>query len=101
VLQEEKASVMLENVKLQERLRQFETLEEPGTGAIHRYKEARKQLDAAKDEMFRMETCKITNLKASDDDVYLLLIINILDIAHYSSSLKPQHFGNWLDSFFI
>jgi protein HOOK3 len=59
VLQEEKASVVIENVKLQERLRQFETLEDPGSGAIHRYKEVRKQLDAAKDEMFRLETCKI------------------------------------------
>jgi protein HOOK3 len=69
VLQEEKASVVLENKKLQERLRQYETSGDPGTGAIHRYKEARKQLDAAKDEIFRMETCKIPNLKASDSDV--------------------------------
>jgi hypothetical protein len=59
VLQEEKASVVLENLKLQDRLRQFEALEDPGTGTIHRYKETRKQLDALKEKMFRIETCKI------------------------------------------
>jgi protein HOOK3 len=59
VLQEEKASVLLENHRLQERLYEFETLEDPGTGTVHRYKETRKQLDALKEEMFKIETCKI------------------------------------------
>ena len=59
VLQEEKASLQLENLRLQDRLSQFEGLEEPGTGTIHRYKETRKQLDALKEEMFKVETCKI------------------------------------------
>jgi hypothetical protein len=60
---------MLENLKLQDRLRQFETLEDPGTGIIHRYKETRKQLDALRDKMFTVETCKIPNLNVSDDGV--------------------------------
>lgn len=59
MLQEEKASVLLENHRLQERLYEFETLEDPGTGTVHRYKETRKQLDALKEEMFKIETCKI------------------------------------------
>lgn len=62
--------MVLENLKLQDRLRQFEALEDPGTGTIHRYKETRKQLDALKEEVFRIETCKIPNLKVSDDDVF-------------------------------
>jgi hypothetical protein len=85
VLQEEKASIVLENVKLQERLHKFETSENLDTDAIHRYNEARKQLDAAKCEMFTMETCKIPNLKA----MMYKYFINILDIAHYYNSLKP------------
>jgi len=59
VLQEEKASVLLENLRLHDRLSEFEGLEEPGTGTIHRYKETRKQLDALKEEVFKVETCKI------------------------------------------
>jgi hypothetical protein len=86
--------VVLENAKLQDRLRQFETLEDPATGTIHRYKETRKQLDALKDELFRIETCKIPNVKGSNDDVPLLLITDILNVSQYSSSLKVQHFGN-------
>ncbi|KDR07771.1 Hook-like protein 3 [Zootermopsis nevadensis] len=58
VLQEEKASVVLENQRLQERLYVFETLEDPGTGTVHRYKETRKQLDALKEEMFKVETTR-------------------------------------------
>ncbi|PNF37389.1 Hook-like protein 3 [Cryptotermes secundus] len=58
VLQEEKASVVLENLKLQDRLRQFEALEDPGTSTIHRYKETRKQLDACKEKIFRIETSR-------------------------------------------
>lgn len=58
VLQEEKASLQLENLRLQDRLSQFEGLEEPGTGTIHRYKETRKQLDALKEEMFKVETSR-------------------------------------------
>jgi protein HOOK3 len=59
VLQEEKASVFLENRRLQDRLSEFEALEDPSTGTIQRYKETRKQLDALKEEMFKVETCKI------------------------------------------
>jgi regulator of replication initiation timing len=59
VLQEEKASVLLENLRLQDRLSEFEALEVPGTGTIHRYKETRKELDALKEEIFKVETCKI------------------------------------------
>jgi hypothetical protein len=62
--------MLLENVKLQDRLRQFEALEDPGAGTIHRYKETRKQLDALKEKMFRIETCKAPNLKGSDEDVF-------------------------------
>ncbi|XP_069694315.1 protein Hook homolog 3-like [Periplaneta americana] len=58
VLQEEKASVVLENQRLQDRLRELEVLEGPGTGTIHRYKETRKQLDALKEEMFKIETSR-------------------------------------------
>jgi len=58
VLQEEKASLQLENLRLQDRLSQFEGLEEPGIGTIHRYKETRKQLDALKEEMFKVETSR-------------------------------------------
>ena len=58
LLHEEKASVLLENRRLQERLKEFETLEDPGSGSIHRYKETRKQLDTLKEEMFKIETCK-------------------------------------------
>jgi hypothetical protein len=46
-------------------------LEDPGAGTIHRYKETRKQLDALKEKMFRIETCKIPSLKVSDDDVFI------------------------------
>jgi len=59
VLQEEKVSLQRENLRLQDRLSQFEGLEEPGTGTIHRYRETRKQLDVLKEEMFKVETCKI------------------------------------------
>jgi hypothetical protein len=59
VLQEEKASVLLENLRFQDRLSEFEGFEDFGTSTSHRYKELRKQLDAVKEEMFKVETCKI------------------------------------------
>ncbi|PSN52024.1 Protein Hook 3 [Blattella germanica] len=58
LLQEEKTSVFLENRRLQERLKEFETSEDPGTGTVHRYKETRKQLDILKEEMFKIETSR-------------------------------------------
>lgn len=58
VLQEEKASVLLENTRLQDRLSEFEGLEDPGTGTVHRYKETRKQLEALKEEVFKVETSR-------------------------------------------
>ncbi|KAJ9584697.1 hypothetical protein L9F63_020958, partial [Diploptera punctata] len=58
LLQEEKASVLQENRRLQERLKEFETLEDPGSGSVHRYKETRKQLDTLKEEMFKIETSR-------------------------------------------
>jgi hypothetical protein len=51
--------MLLENQRLQDRLFEFEGLEGPGTGTIQRYKETRKQLDALKEEMFKVETCKL------------------------------------------
>lgn len=57
-LQEERTSVLLENRRLQDRLSQFEGSEDPGTGTIHRYKEIRRQLDALKEELFRVETSR-------------------------------------------
>lgn len=58
LLQEEKASVQQENNRLQERIREFETLEGPIPGSGHRYKELRKQVDFFKEELFKIETCK-------------------------------------------
>ncbi|GLG93634.1 Uncharacterized protein GBIM_00989 [Gryllus bimaculatus] len=55
LLQEEKGSVLMENKRLHERLKEFENLDDPsGTG--HRYKELRKQVDVLKEELFKMET---------------------------------------------
>ena len=48
--------MLLENMRLQDRLSE---IEDPGIGTIHRYKETRKQLDALKEEVFKVETCKI------------------------------------------
>jgi len=59
VLQEEKASVLRENMRLQDRLSQFEGSEDPDTRTIHRHQETRRQLDALRDEVFKLETCKI------------------------------------------
>jgi hypothetical protein len=59
VLKEEKDSMLLKNQSVQDRLFEFEGLEGPGTGSIHRYNETLKQLDALKKEMFEVETCKL------------------------------------------
>ncbi|XP_066996837.1 protein Hook homolog 3 [Anabrus simplex] len=58
LLQEEKGSVLLENKRLQERLREFENLEDPASGTGHRYKELRKQVDVLKEELFKIETSR-------------------------------------------
>ncbi|KAL0133742.1 hypothetical protein PUN28_001009 [Cardiocondyla obscurior] len=56
LLQEEKAALIIENKKLQERLDEFENPEE--SGSIHKYSGLRKQMDALKDELFKMETTR-------------------------------------------
>jgi len=56
LLQEEKAALIVENKKLQERLDEFENPEE--TGSILKYSGLRKQVEALKDELFKMETSR-------------------------------------------
>ncbi|KAJ8885571.1 hypothetical protein PR048_011769 [Dryococelus australis] len=56
LLQEEKTILHMENVKLQDKLKEFETLEDSSVGSGHRYKEMRKQNDTLKEEMFKIET---------------------------------------------
>ncbi|XP_015599501.1 protein Hook homolog 3 [Cephus cinctus] len=56
LLQEEKASLMVENKKLQDRLEEFENPED--TGSSLKYSGLRKQVEALKDEMFKMETSR-------------------------------------------
>lgn len=56
LLQEEKAGVITENKKLQERLDEFENPEE--SGSIIKYSGLRKQVEALKDELFKMETSR-------------------------------------------
>lgn len=56
LLQEEKAALITENKKLQERLDEFENPEE--SGSILKYSGLRKQVEALKDELFKMETSK-------------------------------------------
>ncbi|XP_066595335.1 protein Hook homolog 3 isoform X2 [Prorops nasuta] len=57
LLQEEKAALILENKKLQERLDEFENPED--SGSILKYQNSfRKQVEALKDELFKMETSR-------------------------------------------
>lgn len=56
LLQEEKAVLMVENKKLQERLDEFENPEE--SGSILKYSGLRKQAEALKDELFKVETSR-------------------------------------------
>ncbi|XP_031827308.1 hook microtubule tethering protein [Nomia melanderi] len=56
LLQEEKAALVAENKKLQERLDEFEYPEE--TGSILKYSGLRKQVEALKDEIFKVETSR-------------------------------------------
>lgn len=56
LLQEEKAALIAENKKLQERLDEFENPEE--SGSILKYSGLRKQVEALKDELFKMETSR-------------------------------------------
>lgn len=55
-LQEEKVSLIMENKKLQQRLEEFENFEESGSSL--KYSGLRKQVEALKDEMFKMETSR-------------------------------------------
>ncbi|XP_012540735.1 protein Hook homolog 3 [Monomorium pharaonis] len=56
LLQEEKAALIAENKKLQERLDEFENPDE--SGSILKYSGLRKQVEALKDELFKMETSR-------------------------------------------
>jgi len=56
LLQEEKTALIAENKKLQERLDEFENPEE--SGSILKYSGLRKQVEALKDELFKMETSR-------------------------------------------
>ncbi|XP_070164558.1 protein Hook homolog 3 [Polyergus mexicanus] len=56
LLQEEKAALIAENKKLQEQLDEFENPEE--SGSISKYSGLRKQVEALKDELFKMETSR-------------------------------------------
>ncbi|CAK9806253.1 Protein Hook homolog 3 [Anthophora quadrimaculata] len=56
LLQEEKAALVAENKKLQERLDEFENPEE--SGSILKYSGLRKQVEALKDEIFKVETSR-------------------------------------------
>ncbi|XP_063219219.1 protein Hook homolog isoform X2 [Bacillus rossius redtenbacheri] len=58
LLQEEKTILHMENVKLQDKLKEFETLEDSSVGSGHRFKEMRKQNDTLKEEMFKIETAR-------------------------------------------
>lgn len=55
LLQEEKAALMTENKKLQERLDEFEN---PESCSIFRHSGLRKQVEALKDELFKVETSR-------------------------------------------
>lgn len=56
LLQEEKASLIAEAKKLQDRLDEFENPEDSGSSL--KYSGLRKQLESLKDEMFKMETTR-------------------------------------------
>ncbi|XP_034234433.1 protein Hook homolog 3 [Thrips palmi] len=57
LLQEEKASILQENRRVQERLRQLEA-EEANIGSGNRLQELRKQLDSVKEELYKVETAR-------------------------------------------
>lgn len=56
LLQEEKAALIVENKKLQERLDEFENPEE--SGSILKYSGLRKKAEELKDELFKVETSR-------------------------------------------
>ncbi|KAK3913406.1 Protein Hook-like protein 3 [Frankliniella fusca] len=57
ILQEEKASLLHENRRAQERLRQLEA-EEASVGSGNRLQELRRQLDSLKEELYKVETSR-------------------------------------------
>lgn len=57
LLLEEKASLLQENRRVQERLRQLEA-EEASMGSGNRLQELRRQLDSVKEELYKMETSR-------------------------------------------
>ena len=58
LIQEERQTLQVENKKLQERLDEFENPEESGATSSLKYSGLRKQVDALKDEMFKLETSR-------------------------------------------
>ncbi|XP_076636717.1 hook microtubule tethering protein [Colletes latitarsis] len=56
LLQEEKAALVAENKKLQEKLDEFDNTEE--SGSILEYSGLRKEVEALKDELFKVETSR-------------------------------------------
>jgi protein HOOK3 len=58
LLQEERTTLQVENKKLQERLEEFENPEDSGTTSSLKYSGLRKQVEALKDEMFKLETSR-------------------------------------------
>ncbi|CAB0033384.1 unnamed protein product [Trichogramma brassicae] len=58
LLQEERNTMQLENKKLQERLDEFESIEDGGAPNSLKYSGLRKQIEALKDEMFKLETSR-------------------------------------------
>jgi len=97
VLQEEKVSLQRENLRLQDRLSQFEGLEEPGTGTIHRYRETRKQLDVLKEEMFKVETSRDDyRMKVEMQEKELLELQAKLDEVQKMAD-KAQHLKDEVD----
>ncbi|XP_058793882.1 protein Hook homolog 3-like [Phymastichus coffea] len=57
-LQEENRTLQVENKKLQERLDEFETPDENGASSSIKYFGLRKQVEALKEEIFRVETTR-------------------------------------------
>lgn len=58
LLQEERITLQVENKKLLERLDEFENPEESGAPTSLKYSGLRKQVEALKDEMFKLETSR-------------------------------------------
>lgn len=96
LLQEEKAALIMEKKKLQERLDEFENPEE--SGSILKYSGLRKQAEALKDELFKVET--------SRDDYRLkveLLEKEVLDLQSRQEDLqkaadKANHLKDEVDA---